>query len=149
MSKIRLFRKVKCHGYLVKVRDGVKIELYDANGEPSTEKHAEKAIATRFDSDTKEREKISDLSDFCGNSVEKVYYKKVDGEFSGFIVGFRTLTITGVLGTDTGDEGRYCFRKPGERMKVGIVYVRNNAKRYVPAEDLEAIDLRKLRQKKK
>lgn len=142
MSKVKLFEKVKCKAYLKEIHDGVRMQIYDPSGNdfggnrvPNTNY---KAIAY------KENNKIADLSEYDGSAVDKVYRERVETEFKGVIVGYTYLTIKGRIGTDWYDdpyfEYGYCYKLATERPLVGIVYFKNNAKRYVLIEDMEKIE---------
>ena len=148
MGDIKLFAKVHCKGYMAKIRDTVHIQLYDSSGREvrnadTVNDYNSKAIAYRYDEDRNEEVQIADLSEFDGGSVEKTYYERTEAEFDGVLVGYMRLNVKSLIGTDWyEDEHRsygYCFKKVTEKPKVGVVYFRNNSKRYVLVEDLEEI----------
>lgn len=148
MGDIKLFAKVHCKAYMAKIRDTVHIQLYDSSGREvrnadTVNDYNSKAIAYRYDEDRNEEVEIADLSEFDGGSVEKTYYERTEAEFDGVLVGYMRLNVKSLIGTDWyEDEHRsygYCFKKVTEKPKVGVVYYRNNSKRYVLVEDLEEI----------
>ena len=140
----KLFVKVRCKAYLKKVSDGVRIELFNADGSTCFDKvvkeYACKAIA--YDGSGKE---IADLSDFFGESVRKVYRKRIECDFVGVVVGYTKVDVSGVIGTDwednpfTGEYG-HCFKEITDRQKVAVVYFKNNCKRYVLLDDINEIE---------
>lgn len=144
---MKLFTKVKCHAYLKRVYDGVFIGFEDKYGTPietKTVPHADiKAFAWRLNPETLMNEKFADLSEWCGQSVEKKYRERIEEEFTGFLVGITRIKISGRIGTDWesdsyyGEEFGHCFKVVDDYPKVGVVYFKNNAKRYVLLEDME------------
>lgn len=147
MGDIKLFAKVHCKAYMAKIRDTVHIQLYEYGKEvlkaDTVNDYNSKAIAYRYDEDRNEEVQIANLSEFDGGSVEKTYYERTEAEFDGVLVGYVRLNVKSLIGTDWyEDEHRsygYCFKKVTEKPKVGIVYFRNNSRRYVLVEDLEEI----------
>ena len=146
MGRIKLFSMVRCRGYMRKVHDGTMIQLYDKNGMLCYNlTEAVKAVAERWNIHAEEQfEELADLSDFCGESVEKTYYERVDEEFVGCVVGYKQIVVTGYIGTDTSSESfdqdhQFCFKKPKDEVKVGVVYFKNNCKRYVLEDDMEEV----------
>lgn len=139
------FTKVRCRAYLKKVHDTVRIQLYDRDGmftDKYVKDYESKAIAYKFNPETGQEEEIADLSSFDGDSVEKTYRERVEETFEGFLVGFTRIKVKGRIGTDWetplyGPEYGYCFKSIDEYPKVGVVYFKNNAKRYVLPEDME------------
>lgn len=141
MSKPRLFSMVKCCAYLKPVRDGVNImflspeEIRNLFGSKEMEKYPYgKAIAH-----TAEGEK--DLSSFEGDSVEKTYRVRMEKQFKGYVVGYTTVKVKGIIGTDSYsndyEEGVYFFKNTTERVEAAIVFYGNNRKRYVLLDDIE------------
>ena len=150
MGRIKLFSMVRCRGYMRKAHDGIRIQMYDKNDMLCYNlTEAVKAVAERWNIHAEEQfEELADLSDFCGESVVKTYYDRVDEEFVGCVVGYKKITVTGYIGTDTVYEScgygdyqdlRYCFKKPKDEVKVGVVFFKNNCKRYVLEEDMEEV----------
>ena len=89
--------------------------------------------------------KTKDLSECCREGIHKTYYERVEKEFDGFLVGTKRLNVSGIIGTDTandayGGERRHFFKEITNAPYVGIVYFRNNGKRYVLLEDMEVIE---------
>lgn len=145
MKQPKLFTKVKCVAYLKKHNDGVHIELFNPDGSGCAEKYVtsydSQAIAIRYDAKTGKNIEIADLSDFDGSCVEKVYRKRVEEEFAGVIVGYKSVKVVGLIGTawrddDYGAEHGYCFKEVKYAPKVAVVYFKNNCKRYVLLDDL-------------
>jgi hypothetical protein len=150
---MKLFKKVHCKAYLKKTSDGVYIRFFNPDGSFYTDKYVYdtniKAIAYK----TKLNEyglncdeKLADLSEFDGESVEKVYRTRIEQEFDGFVVGYTRINTKGKIGTyweDGNDYVReygYCFKEITESPKVAVVYFMNNCKRYVLLDDLEVIE---------
>lgn len=149
MGDIKLFAKVHCKGYMAKIRDTVRIQLYDSNGREvrnadTVNDYNSKAIAYRYDEDRNEEVEIADLSEFDGSSVEKTYRKRTECEFDGVVVGYTTISVKGRIGTDWnsgyGEEYGFCFKVITDRPKVAVVYFKNNCKRYVLPEDMEEVN---------
>lgn len=140
---MKLFQKVHCTAYMKAVKDGVYIQLYNADGTLCTANFVKeyKARAIAY----KEDKEIKDLSEFDSSCVEKTYRKRVEAEFDGVVVGFTRVDVKGLIGTDWSDDPHapdvgYCFKEITERPKVGVVYFRNNCKRYVLPEDMKIVD---------
>lgn len=134
-----IFEKVKCKAYLKAVKDGVYIQLYNSDGSLCNTRTVTDINSSAYA--YKEDEVIKDLSSFDGDCVEKVYRKRVEKEFSGFLVGITNVAVKGIIGTDWYESPYctnygYCFKET-KKEKVGVVYFRNNAKRYVPLADME------------
>lgn len=131
--KVKLFGKCKCKGFYKKSHDGIYIQLDDKN-----------LTADLMNSNNKDELVEKDIE--C---AEKRYYEHKDGNFSGVIVGFVGLVITGYLdviydcGVDTGFgttlDKYYISKRPKEIVKCAIVYYANNLKHYVPIDDIVEI----------
>lgn len=146
---MKLFDRVHCKGYMKVVKDGVRIQLYNADGSFCREKTVRdinsKAIAYKSDYDKWGRpcdSELADLSDFDGQSVEKTYRERVESSFDGVLVGITRVKVKGIIGTDWnvppfGSEFGFCFKEITENPKVGVVYFKNNCKRYVLLDDIE------------
>jgi len=146
MKQPKLFSYVKCVAYLKKIRDGVHIILSNPDGSSCESNYACspncKAIAIRYDSEKGENVEIKDLSDFDGSCVKKVYRKRIETEFKGVVVGYTTVKMSGIIGTDWkeshyGEDYGYCYKQAVDVPKVAVVYFKNNCKRYVLLDDLE------------
>lgn len=156
---IKLFHKVQCHAYMKKISDGVCIQVYKEDGTfysnpPKVFKNNDKLIACGINPETRMSYEIKDLSSCDGDSVSKTYYERSEGEFKGVLVGYKHLCCQAQLGTDwgsgyDGSEYGYCFRYETSSPLVGIVYFRNNAKRYVLPEDMEDIEPKPTRKRRK
>lgn len=105
-----------------------------------------KSIKNEYTSNGWVTKEIADLSDYEGNTVPKQYRKRVEDEFDGVFVGFTRIIVSGRIGTDTktlpynmnGDlKEVYHLIKETDKQKVGVVYFKNNARRYVPLDDME------------
>lgn len=145
---MKIFQKVRCKGYVKKVYDGVYIQFFYPDGKFCYDKavtdYKARAVAYKVIPESSEPVEIKDLSEFDGNSVEKVWRKRVDADFTGVLVGFTTVNMSGYIGTDweTPDysqEYGHCFKTVEKTAKVGVVYFKNNVKRYVLEEDMEVI----------
>ena len=89
-ARRRIFIKVRCRAYMKKANDGVCIVMYNPDGTACTEKymrHHGRAVAVRPDDEKMQDVEIADLSEFCGQCVEKVYRERVEDSFTGFSVG--------------------------------------------------------------
>lgn len=124
---MKLFDKVKCHGFLQKAKDGIMI---------SHAPNSDSWIAITVDG-----EEIKDLSSCEGDYVEKTYFKIKKRNFSGVIVGFKDVVTKGIIGTDWDDnpycEHGYCFKQATETIKCAVVYYANNKKHIVPIDLIE------------
>lgn len=143
---IPLFTRVRCDAYLKRVKDGVHIVQYNSDGTLNTDKitrgHSGKAIAYKMDDHYNDVE-IADLSGYCGECVDKTYRQRVEDKFIGFVVGYTRINVKGIIGTQWADDPLfakygYCYKQITERPKVAVVYFKNNCKRYVLTEDMEA-----------
>lgn len=149
----KIFRKVHCKAYMKQIKDGVHLSVFHADsyepvtgsswGELDIQVIAER---TYYENGEWREEELADLSGFEGDSVHKVYRERVEEEFDGFLVGYTRVTTTGEIGTDTtmwpynlsGDlEEVFHLFKNTHQEEVGVVYFKNNAKRYVLIEDIE------------
>jgi len=144
---VELFSHVNCTGYMKPIKDGIVIQIYDSNGKFYSEKCVKsadcKAIAIKLNYPNEDIE-LKDLSEWCGETVEKTYYERVEKNFTGVLVGYKKLVTKRYLGTDwcdyyVDDTDRsygYCFKTPSEVIDVAVVYYKNNCKRYVRLEDI-------------
>ena len=152
---MKIFKKVHCKAYLKKQNDGISLICFGDNGEPISSQnrwtHPIKVIAHQcyykngkwIDRD------IADLSSFEGETVDKQYRIRVKEEFDGFLVGITSIVTSGKIGTDTSnyiinmngdmDEIHHLV-KYANKEKVGVVYFKNNARRYVYLDDMEFIE---------
>lgn len=146
---MKIFQKVRCKGYVKKFYDGVYIQFFYPDGEFCYDKtvtdYKARAVAYKLVPESSEPVEIKDLSEFDGDSVEKVWRKRVDADFTGVLVGFTTVNMSGYIGTDWcdniyGEEYGFCFKEVVKTAKVGVVYFKNNVKRYVLEEDIEVIE---------
>ena len=161
---MKIFHKVHCKAYLKKESDGIRLECwrkihYTFAGQEQWSEEPAKGNAWGKNEDIKvlamqvvyengkwEDKQIADLSSFEGESVEKVYRKRIEEEFDGFLVGFTNIIVTGRIGTNydmrpynmDGDlEEIYHLTKETDKKRVGVVYFKNNARRYEYPEDME------------
>lgn len=158
---MKIFRPVHCKAYLKKESDGTRIILEEqtkhkfAGEEYISTKPYEKS-AWREDKDIKatavqdyyengewKTRDLKDLSECCGEYVEKVYRRRVEEEFDGFLVGITYIKVNGRIGTDYDETHIDCYDdyvwhlfKDYTPTKVGVVYFKNNAKRYVLLDDI-------------
>lgn len=148
MVSNKIFQKVHCKAYMKRIYDGVRIQFFNPDGtfcyDRAVTDYKVRAVAYRPSEDSSQEEEIADLSEFCGESVLKTYRERTECEFDGFLVGFTRILSTARIGTDWMDEpyGReygFCFKHVEDYPKVGVVYFKNNMKRYVLPEDMEEI----------
>ncbi len=146
-KKPSLFSRVKCRAYLRKAHDGIQIEIREQDGtvvSPEIVTEPLSAYAVRYIHPLKKPEIIADLSSWDGGSVKKTYRERVEAEFTGVVVGYKRVDRSGNIGTDWetppyGKEYGHLFKEVNDRPKVGVVYYRNNGKRYVLVDDMEEI----------
>ena len=156
----KIFCKVHCKGYLKKIHDGVFLRCDKVDEKGGWQMPADgnawrdinvkvTAIWSGYQDGKWQEKEIADLSGFEGETVDKVYRERIEEEFDGFLVGFTRITTTGKIGTDmtmhpynlSGDmEEAYHLTKETNRERVGVVYFKNNSKRYVYPEDMERIE---------
>lgn len=156
---MKIFQKVHCKSYLQKYSDGVFLRTWQtlsagdfgvikerATGNSWGEPIFVKAYKNEYINGMWEEKELADLSSFEGETVPKEYRRRIEEEFDGFLVGFTHIVVRGQIGTDTSDyvynmngdlREVYHLTKHTEMKKVGVVYFKNNAKRYVPIEDIE------------
>ena len=167
--KQRLFTRVHCRAYMQKYSDGVRLECWKPENDiisfdGQLTHEFEKRSVWDVDDDVRvtavrdvyedgewRTEHLKDLSDFEGSGVEKRYRRRVEEEFDGFLVGITRVVTTGLIGTDYseqhihamefGNYDRYYHHlfKNRNTEKVGVVYFKNNCKRYVLLDDMEEI----------
>ena len=142
---MKIFRKVHCKAYLEKYFDGVCLYCEQNNMPTQTSRWDEQITvkAMKYDSEKNKTEEIADLSEFCGETVSKQYRIRIESEFDGFLVGITRIVTSGKIGTDYNDDP-YCgeyyhLTKKTKSEKVGVVYFKNNAKRYVLLSDIEEV----------
>lgn len=149
--KLKLGDKVHCKAYLQRFSDGVYLYPCKYDGSPmegnSWGDMCEcKAFRNECVNGKYVTTEIADLSGFEGETVEKQYRRKVEADFDGVFVGYTRIVVSGRIGTDmtmrpynmSGDlEEVYHLTKDTDKQKVGVVFFKNNAKRYVPIEDME------------
>lgn len=155
---MKIFIKVKCHAYLRKAHDGIRITIYDTADSVCSNKTVAdpsyKALVETFDFDKMEYVTLADLSEWDGSGYEKTYRERVEEEFTGVVVGITEVNVKGQIGTDWecdgfGREYGHCYKQITDRQKVAVVYFKNNSKRYVPLEDLEIIEAEIVESEKK
>ena len=146
----RIFQKVHCRAYLKKHSDGIRLICTEGGGLPVTRNWWHhpirvEAFQMQYKDGMWSDVKIADLSSFEGETIEKTYRLRVEEEFDGFLVGVTNITTTGRIGTDmtmvtTDLNGNICecfhLTKETHQEKVGVVYFKNNAKRYVLLDDM-------------
>ena len=151
---MKIFQKVHCRAYLKKHHDGIRLDCWDgdddfkipANGSSWDHIITVKAVQSWYRDGKWGESEIADLSGFESESVDKQYRIRVEEEFVGFLVGITYITTTGRIGTDmtmmpynmNGDlkEVFHLFKETNKE-KVGVVYFKNNAKRYVLLDDMD------------
>lgn len=131
---MNLFCKVKCKGFYTPFKDGkwlsldrkmftadaMDMNLVDMDNDGTAEKNVE-----------------------C---IEKTYFKHVEKNFTGVIVGYKDIVVNGYLdavyqekcyvGVGTIPESFYVSKRAKKIVKCAVVYYANNMKHYVPLEDV-------------
>ena len=156
---MKIFQKVHCKAYLKKEWDGISLvctkntdlaniggfSRFPAAGSSWREDEDISVTATQmvYENGKWDIKDIKNLSSFEGEYVDKRYRKRIEEEFDGFLVGITYITTTGRIGTDCSDflyydcvETRKHLTKETHQEKVGVVYFKNNAKRYVLLDDM-------------
>ena len=145
----KLFVKVRCRAYMKMAKDGVFIVMYNPDGTVCEDRlmksYNGKAVAMKRNFENGDDIEVEDLSEFCGQCVEKTYRERVEADFIGVVVGYTTIKANGLIGTDWNDspyggDFGYCFKNTTLAPKVAVVYFKNNCKRYVLLEDMEVLD---------
>ena len=151
---MKIFKKVHCKAYLKKYSDGISLICFGDNGKSISGNswvYPIKVIANQcsYKNGKWVDKDIADLSSFEGETVDKQYRVRVEKEFDGFLVGITSIVTSGRIGTDTsnyiknmdGDMDEiYHLVKYTNKEKVGVVYFKNNARRYVYLDDMEVIE---------
>ena len=137
-----------------RINDGVHISIYETYSGPQksifdTSKQQNKLSESRTIkghetvlAEDSSGNVIKDLSSCEGEYVNKKYYERIPCEFDGFIVGITKIKAEGRIGTEWESDPHYeeyghCFKESTWQPKVGVVYFRNNCKRYVLLDDME------------
>lgn len=134
-----MFEKVRCKGYMKKVRDGRCIIKRKKEEMPDNQEHyfyKYGEIATEI--------KEIDLDNECGGlGLLKIYYEYTAKDFDGVVVGMKMVEVSAWLYVDYNydeyHEGYYVGKKTEEQRKCTLVYYGCNKSRLVPMEDLEII----------
>lgn len=151
---MKIFKKVHCKAYLKKQSDGIMLSCYKDYNEfefPLSGVAWEEPVKVIAHQNIYQNGEwkdvvLADLSDFEGSTVEKIYRTRVEEEFDGFLVGITQIVTNGRIGTDmdmvpyniAGDlKELYHLVKYTHKEKVGVVYFKNNARRYVLIDDIE------------
>lgn len=131
---MKLFDTVKCKGFYKPFTDGKWLYL---DRETLTADAMDNNLADGSNDGTVEKDV---------EYIEKTYYQHVDKNFSGVIVGYKDIVVTGYLdavyeeGCDVGigitPDAFYVSKRAKETVKCAIVYYANNMKHYVPLEDV-------------
>ena len=152
---MKIFQRVHCKAYLKKYSDGISLSCVEtvgdfgvmpAQGNKWNHMITVKAMKSSYENGSWSETELADLSGFEGGSVDKQYRIRTEEEFDGFLVGITYIVTTGRIGTDmtmypynmSGDlEEVFHLFKVTDKEKVGVVYFKNNAKRYVLLEDMD------------
>lgn len=132
-----MFQKVRCSRYLKKVKDGKFINV-DSIG------NAEYVDTSREENGDAWHEPVPE-EDYDGSkNFLKRYYEAKDKQFTGVIVGFKFVTVTGYLTVDIrtawdGSESTMVGKSPEEQVKCALVYYGCNKSRLVPMDHLEIL----------
>lgn len=126
------FRKVKCHSYLKKIKDGRHlIPKVDSKGA---------IVSVDYFG---EGDDVPDKCECVGEyEFLKTYYKREEMDFEGVLVGTKTIITDGWLFADVAydpfaNDYIYVSKAPNTKIVCGVVYYQNNRKRYVPLVDIE------------
>ena len=150
---MKIFQKVHCKAYLKKHHDGIHLNCWDGDddflmpvsGNAWDHIVKVKAVQLWYRGGEWGESEIADLSGFEGETVDKQYRIRVEEEFDGFLVGITHIVTTGRIGTDMTMfpcdlDGNlkevFHLIKATDKEKVGVVYFKNNAKRYVLLDDM-------------
>lgn len=160
----KIFCKVKCNAYLKKESDGIHLECvkrtpYEFAGKSGYLEEPAQGNAWNMDEDIRveavqdiytngkyETVPLKDLSDFEGSSVLKTYYHRKEEPFTGWLVGYTNIITSANIGTSSSEyyadayarEWKHLTKDP-HYTKVGVVYFKNNSRRYVLPEDIEYV----------
>ena len=131
---MQLFNKCKCKGFYKPHKDGLFIYLDKENLKADL---VNANLACADDDGTVEK----DI-----DCAEKTYYKHVEQNFSGVIVGYKDLVIVGYLdviyqdecdvGVGVIPEAYYVAKRAKDVVKCAIVYYADNKKHFVPLDDI-------------
>lgn len=134
-----MFEKVRCKGYMKKVRDGRCIIKRKKEEMPDNQEH----YFYEYGEIGIEIKEI-DLDNECGGlGLLKIYYEYTAKDFDGVVVGMKMVEVSAWLYVDYNydeyHEGYYVRKKTEEQRKCSLVYYGCNKSRLVPMEDLEII----------
>lgn len=131
---MNLFDKVKCNGFYKKFNDGKWLRL---DRKTLTADAMDNNLVSMGNDGTVEKDV---------EYIEKTYFKHVDKNFIGVIVGYRDVIVKGCLdaeyqeecdvGVGVIPEAFYVSKRAKETVKCAVVYYANNMKHYVPLEDI-------------
>ena len=131
---MNLFDRVKCKGFYKPFKDGRWLYL---NKETLTADSMDNNLIDASNDGTVEKDV---------EYIEKTYFKHVDKNFNGVIVGYKDIVTEGYLDAvyqeecDVGigviPERFYVSKRAKETVKCAVVYYANNMKHYVPLEDV-------------
>lgn len=134
---MNLFVKVKCKGFYKSFQDRRWLYL---NKKTLTADAMDNNLADGSNDGTVEKNV---------EYIEKTYFKHVDKNFIGVIVGYKDIVVKGYLdavyqdecdvGVGVIPEAFYVTKRAKETVKCAVVYYANNMKHYVPLEDLEVL----------
>ncbi len=125
------FKFVRCSSYLKPIKDGRHMEQYvDGNGETTRVCYMENGKC------------LGESKSEGAYEFSKTYFERVEADFTGVMVGTKTVTVENWLYSDFDYDFRGCERIVLHKDKktvieCGIVYYANNRKRYVPLVDIE------------
>ena len=124
---MKLFDKVKCKGFYKPFKDRRWLYL-----------DRKTLTADAMDNDGTVEKNVE--------YIEKTYFKHVDRNFTGVIVGYKDIMVKGYLdavyqeecdvGVGVIPEAFYVSKRAKETVKCAVVYYGNNMKHYVPLEDV-------------
>lgn len=134
-----MFEKVRCKGYMKKVKDGRCIIKHKREEMPDHQEH----YFYEYGEIGTEAKEI-DLDEECGGpGLLKTYYKYTAKNFDGIVVGMKMVEVSARLYVDYNydeyHEGYYVGKQTEAQRKCALVYYGCNKSRLVPMEDLEII----------
>ena len=134
---IKLFDKCKCKGFYKPFKDGRWLVL-----------NKETLTADAYDNNLRNNGNKG-IVEKDVEYIEKTYFKHIEKEFVGVVVGYKDLVVTGYLDAvyqeecDVGigiiPESFFVNKRPKDVVKCAIIYYANNKKHYVPVEDMEVL----------
>lgn len=138
-----MFRPVKCHAYLRKVKDG-KYFFQDNEDRDVRPYLRTYTMICGCDENGKEISKECEFYDGT-ETLLKTYYERTENEFCGVVVATTMVAVKKMLYADTefpeyGPDYRYIGKETKESVKCARVFYANGKSRLVPLDDLEIME---------